>query len=77
MAPSKFTSGAVESRAGPDPEVGEKDAALQNDKPVKLGGRAGPKSFRPRAVGHSSPAPVPPVVLWDEPVGSGGDKAKS
>jgi hypothetical protein len=70
MAPSKFTSGMIESRAGPGPDTGKKNAAPQNDRPPKLAGRLVPKPFRPQAVGAAPPAPVPPVVLWDEPVGS-------
>jgi hypothetical protein len=70
MAPNKFPSRTVESRAGPRPVDGEKNAALQNDRPAKLVGRAVPKPFRPRVVGGSPTAPVPPVILWDEQVGS-------
>jgi hypothetical protein len=78
MAPKKFTSRTVESRAGPGPVAGEKNAALQNDRPAKTVGRAVPKAFRPRVVGTAAPAPVPPVILWDDPVGSdGGAKPKS
>jgi hypothetical protein len=78
MAISKFPSGVVESRAGPDPVADEKNAALQNDRPAKLVGRVVPKPFRPRAVGASPPAPVPPVILWDDPVGADtGAKPKS
>jgi hypothetical protein len=78
MAINKFPSRAAESRAGPDSAPDEKNAALQNDRPAKLVGRAVPKPFRPRAVGASPPAAVPPVILWDDPVGSDIDaKPKS
>lgn len=78
MAIRKFPSGTVESRAGPDPAADEKNAALQNDRPVKLVGRAVPKPFRPRVVRASPSAAVPPVILWDDPVGSDTDaKPKS
>jgi len=78
MAPNKPTSKVVQSRAGPRPDTGEKNVAPQNDRPTKSVGRGVPKPFRPRVVGASPPVSVPPVILWDEPVGSDtGAKPKS
>lgn len=49
------------------PPVG-KTASPQNDRPPKPVRRVMPKPLRPQLVAKGSPAAVPAVILWDDPV---------
>jgi hypothetical protein len=78
MTTIKPTSKSTAGRASlPAPAV-EKTASPQNDRPPKAARRVAPKPFRPVAVGKGPLAPMPAVILWDEPVDPpGGGKPKN
>jgi hypothetical protein len=68
MTTTKSTSRTAMGGSGLRSPSDGKAASPQNDRPPKPVRRVMPKPLRPHLVAKGSPAAVPAVILWDDPV---------
>lgn len=68
MTTTKSTSKTPIGGGGLHSPSAGKPASPQNDRPPKPVRRVMPKPLRPQLVAKGSPAAVPALILWDDPV---------